>query len=377
MDTIICPSCGKKVEITKAIKHNIEEQARLEVDEKHKVELEKVKKDALEQSSKKIKEQFEFQIKQAGVERKEKDERIKSLIEKISELMRALSKSKQEKEEAKLEMQKQLALEEDKIRLDAQKKAEEREHLKLLEKDKQLQDAFKTNEELRRKLQQGSQQLQGEAFEEEFEKVLQKEFPNDKINPVGKGIRGGDIVQEVWDRNGNYCGKILWELKNTKTWNEQWIEKLKIDKRAIVAEYAVIISEVVPSHIESAKFYNDVWVTKHNFVIALACSLRLNLIQVAMSKRAIEGKKGKSDILFSYLSSTEFKHRIEAIVEAFTNMQEEIEKEKRYFSNKWARDEKNIRQVIDNTYGMHGDLKGIIGASLPQIKGLEMLEDGI
>ena len=229
---------------------------------------------------------------------------------------------------------------------------------------------------MKRKLQQGSQQTQGEAFELEFEKMLKNEFPNDTISEVEKGTKGGDIVQEVCDRNGNMCGKILWELKNTKTWSELWIDKLKGDQRSAVADYAVLISEALPDQIDTARFYKNIWVTKTNFVIGLACALRLNLIQIAMAKRATGGRKDKSELLFNYLSGTEFRLRIEAIIDAFTNMQLEIEKEKRYFSNKWARDEKNIRQVIDNTYGMHGDLKGIVGNTFPQIKGLQGLEDG-
>ncbi|MBI4079444.1 MAG: DUF2130 domain-containing protein [Candidatus Levybacteria bacterium] len=371
MNTVVCPNCGKDVEISLALTKQIEQDVILRQKERFAKELETVKKEALEKSAKKLQEQFSLQLKNAQEDAKEKDERINDLIEQITELTKSVRQSKRERDEAKLEMEKKLSEEEEKIRADAAKKAEEAQALKLAEKEKQLQDALKANEDLHRKLTQGSQQLQGEAFELAFETILQKEFSNDKIVPVGKGVKGGDIIQEVWDRNGNYCGKILWELKNTKAWNEQWINKLKIDQRAITAEYAVIISEVVPQGIDSAKFYKQIWVTKQNFMIALACSLRLNLIQVTMAKRAAEGKKEKMEILYSYLSGTEFKHRVEAIVDAFSNMQQEIEKEKRYFTNKWARDEKNIRQVIDNTYGMHGDLKGIIGSGLAQIKGLE------
>ena len=379
MNNITCPHCGKTVELSLAIKHQIEEEVLLVEKKKHEKELEEAKKAAIDQSSKQLKESFELQLKQLREDATAKEERNKQLLEQLTKLTEERRQLKKDKEEAMLEMQKKLETEEEKIKIEAQKKAEEENRQKLLQKDKQLQDTLKELEDARRKLQQGSQQLQGEAFELAFEETLIKEFTNDKIIPVAKGVKGGDVVQEVWDKNGNFCGKILWELKNTKTWSEQWIDKLKSDQRNVIAEYSVLISQVVPQDIDSAKFYKGVWVTKHSFVIALACSLRLNLIQVAMAKRAAEGKKDKMDILYSYLSSTEFKHRIEALIEAFTRMQGEIEKEKRYFSNKWARDEKNIRQVIDNTYGMHGDLKGIIGASLPQIKGIDeifSLEDG-
>lgn len=379
MEPITCPHCGKKLELSKALTLQIEKDIVAREKEKFKQELEAAQQKATETSLKKAEKQFELELKQASEEAQAKEAQNKKLIEQLTALTTQLRATKNEKEEVKLEMQKKLLEEEGKIRLDAQKKAEEDLHLKMAEKEKQLADAIKTNEEMRRKLQQGSQQTQGEAFELEFEKLLRQEFPNDQISEVAKGTKGGDLIQQVCDRNGNNCGKILWELKNTKTWSELWVDKLKTDQRTVVADYAVLISEAVPTNVESARFYKNIWITKRNFVMGLASALRLNLIQIAMAKRAVEGKKGKSELLFSYLSGTEFRLRVEAIIDAFTNMQVEIEREKRYFSNKWARDEKNIRQVIDNTYGMHGDLKGIVGNSLPQIKGLEdqlSLNDG-
>ena len=375
MNTIICPHCKKSVEISEALKHQFNEQQLVEINAVHAKELEKVKQEALDASSKKIKEQFEFQIKQAKEEAQDKETRIKNLIEQITELTKELRISKKEKDEAKLEMQKKLAEEEEKIRLDAQKKAEEEQHLKMAAKDKQLQDTLKELEDARRKLQQGSQQTQGEVFELEFEALLQKEFPHDKITPVGKGIKGGDIIQEVWDSRGNYNGKILWELKNTKTWGGDWIDKLKMNKRAINAEEAVLISEILPNEITTAGFKDGIWITKKQFVIGLASALRASLIQLYYVKTSIKGKDAKVELLYSYLSGIEFKHRIEAIIEAFTKMQTNIEKEKRYFASKWASDEKCIRQVIDSTFGMHGDFKAIMGNNLQSIKGLEFKDN--
>lgn len=377
MNDIICPHCNKSFEISEAIRHQIKNQELAKVELQHKQQLEEAKKEAEEVTKQKIREQFTLQLKQAQEDTQEKDERIKNLIDQITELTTNLRDMKREKDEVKLEMQKKLAQEEDKIREDAQKRAEEAHRLKILEKEKQLESALKEADDLRRKLQQGSQQMQGEAFELAFEDLLTHEFPNDIVSEVAKGTRGGDIVHEVVDQYGNSCGKILWELKNTKTWSEGWIDKLKQDKRDAHAEFAVIISEVVPTGIDSCKYYKGVWVTKQNFVIGIASSLRMTLIRVAMEKRAHDGKNDKKDIMYNYLSSVEFRNRVEAIVEAFTSMQNEIEKEKRYFNNKWSRDEKNIRQVIDNTYGMHGDLKGIMGNVLPNIKGLDLLEDGL
>lgn len=374
MDSVVCPHCGKKVEISAAIQHELIDKKLTEQKLQFEKQLEQTRKDSEDHAAKKAQEQFELQIKRLSQDSEEARERNKKLMGQIDELLEENRKSKREKEDMEMDLKKKLALEEEKIREDASKKAQEEQHLKLIEKDKQLEGALKELEDMKRKLQQGSQQMQGEAFELEFEEMLRNEFPNDKVEEVGKGVKGGDVIQEVWDRNGNSCGRILWELKNTKAWSEQWVGKLKTDQQSAKADVAVIISEAVPEGVDSAKFYNNVWITKRSFVVGLASALRYNLIQIAMSRRAQEGKKEKMDILYSYLTGTEFLLRVQAIIDAFTNMQQEIEKEKRYFSNKWARDEKNIRQVIDNTFGMHGDLKGIMGKSIPQITALEALE---
>jgi hypothetical protein len=374
MNTIQCPHCGKQFEISDALSHQIEQEVTERERKKHLEELEKVKQQALDESTKKIKDQFALQLKHAEEDKAHQEERNKELLEQITELTKQMREMKREKDEVKLEMEKRLAEEEEKIRISAQKKAEEEQHGKIAEKDKQLSDALKELEDMRRKLQQGSQQTQGEAFELEFESMLHTEFPNDKISEVAKGIKGGDIIHEVWDQKGNYNGKILWELKNTKTWSDGWVDKLKADKRAINAEEAVLISDALPSAVTVAGYYKGLWVTQRAFVVTLASTLRAKLIEMYYVKQSVQAKDGKMELMYTYLSGTEFKHRVEAIVEAFTNMQAEIEREKRYFSNKWSRDEKNIRMVIDNTYGMHGDLKAIIGKMLPQIKGLDVIE---
>lgn len=374
MNTIVCPSCGESVEISSALSAQIEQELLKKERQKHQKEIDEVRLKAIDESEKKLKEQFALQLKHAEEERIDAAKRNKELIEQITQLTKDMRELRREKEEVKLAMEKQLAVEEEKIRQDAQKKAEDEQHTKIAEKDKQLSDALKEIEDMRRKLQQGSQQAQGETFELEFESLLHNEYPNDKVQPVGKGIRGGDIIQEVWDSKGNYNGKILWELKNTKTWSESWVNKLKSDKRAINAEEAVIISDTLPGNMKIAGYRNGIWVTQRAFVVTLASTLRAKLIEMFYVKQSVQAKDGKMELMYSYLSGTEFKHRVEAIVEAFTDMQTEIEKEKRYFMNKWARDEKNVRMVIDNTYGMHGDLKAIIGKMLPQIKGLDAID---
>ncbi len=364
-NTIKCPKCGEEIEVNEAIQHQIEERI-----------IASTKLKLQEEAEKKASEKFDSKISIIEKEKEEEKERNKKLSIQIDQLLTETRELRRKDEDRELEMKKRLLDEEEKIRLEARKKLEEEHQLKDLEKEKLIDDLKKSLEDAQRKAQQGSQQTQGEVFELEFENILKKEFPNDFISEVGKGIKGGDIIQEVVDSHGNSVGKILWELKNTKTWSEEWISKLKSDKRNIVAEDAVLITQVLPNDMKSSGAYrNGVWVTKQESVIAIASVLRAKLIQLFMIKNANDGKDEKMNILFTYLSGIGFKSRTEAMLEAWTGMQEDIEKEKRYFSGKWARDDKRIRQVIDNTLGMRGDLEGIMGNSLPEISSLELPEN--
>lgn len=226
-------------------------------------------------------------------------------------------------------------------------------------------------ETLRAKIQQGSQQAQGETLELEIESKLKSEFPADKITEVKKGQRGADVLQEVVDRLGRSCGLILWESKNAQ-WSNDWIEKLREDQRQAKADLAVLISVNLPKGIESFVYREGIWIVGWKHFIPLSWALRFNLVSLYHERQSSEGKDEKMKILYQYLTGTEFKHRVEGIVEAFSNLQEELEKEKRYFNIKWARQEKEIRKVIDHTHGMYGDLQGVIGKSLPEIKTLEL-----
>ncbi len=374
-NTITCPHCKKDFQIDEVFRHQVEDEILKKAEQEFKKDLEAVKKDAEEKLTKKFEEKTHTELQDLQKQLQEQKIKNDELRGKELELRENTRKLEEEKKEFELKIQRQMDEERKIIEEKIIKTEEEKHHLKDIEKEKVIEDLKKALEDAQRKANQGSQQTQGEAFEIEFEELLSREFPNDIISEVAKGTRGGDIIQEVIDRNGNACGKILWELKNTKTWSELWVDKLKTDQRSITADYAVIISEAVPNGVESAKFYKNIWITKRMFVVGLASALRVNLIHVTGSKRSIEGKKDKMDILYSYLTGIEFRQRVEAIVEAFTGMQGEIEKEKRYFANKWSRDEKNIRQVIDNTFGMQGDLKGIMGNVLPEIKSLDLLEE--
>jgi len=376
-NTIICPKCGTAVEITAALKKQVESEVLAAEKRKHLVDLAEAEKKAFLSAEKRIKEQFELAIKTAKEDAEEEKKRSLALQKQLTEMTQLLRQLRREKEEAEMEAQKKLLREEEKIREETKARVEEEHHLKDEEKDKKLNDALKQMEEMKRKMQQGSQQTQGEVLELELENTLKNSFPGDDIKPVAKGIRGADIIQIVRGADGKVYGSIVWEMKNTKNWTEGWVTKLKDDQRTLKANAAVLVSVVLPSEVKnfSAYKYNDLWVTERRYIVGLATALRLNLRDVFLAKAASVGKSEKMEVLYGYLSSIEFKQRIEAIVEAFTLLQEDIEKEKRLFAAKWARQEKSIRKVIDQTHGMYGDLQSIMGVALPQIKSLQ-LEDG-
>lgn len=348
-NTIKCPHCGKEFEATEALKHEIEEQVGASLSAKYKIDLEDVKRKA----------------------EAEAKERVEKLTDQISELLDEIKKLREKDEEREIEMKKKLIREEEKIKIEVRTKADEEHKLKDLEKDNKLQQALDQIESLKTKIQQGSQQTQGETLELELETKLREEFPTDKILEVKKGQRGADIEQEVVDKLGRRCGKILWESKNAE-WSNGWISKLKEDQRQAKADLAVLVTVNLPDGVDSFAYRDGIWIVSWKHFIPLSWALRFNLVSLFHERTSSEGKDEKMKILYQYLTGTEFKNRVEGIVDAFSNLQEELEKEKRYFNVKWARQEKEIRKVIDHTHGMYGDLQGVIGKSLPEIKSLEL-----
>ena len=247
--------------------------------------------------------------------------------------------------------------------------------LKLKERDKQIEDLRKSLAEAKRKSEQGSMETQGEALELDLEANLNTHFPHDVIAPVPKGIRGADIIQTVHSANLPDCGAIIWETKNTKAWNSAWIDKLKDDQRAIGANLAVLVSSELPEGIRTFSQLDGVWVTSVAACIPLAMALRQQLLQVTFARSASEGKSEKMEMVYEYLSGDAFRHKVEAIVETFVGMQEQLNKEKRAYARLWKEREKQIERIIENTAGMYGDVRGLIGSAVPEIQALTLEDD--
>lgn len=401
---IICPKCGAKIPLTEAISRQIREELSKEFEastrqkEQSLIKTEKnlVKREkAIEERSKSIdkliakkladeKKRIEREVKKevkddVSLEMKDLNQQLEEYKKKLKDVEKTelnLRKQKREieqkQESFELEMVRKLDEESELIREEAVKKATEEHRLKDREKDKMMNDMKQQLEDLKRKVEQGSQQLQGEVLEIEIEDLLKASFPQDNIEPVPKGMKGADILHHVHEPSGQHSGTIIWESKRRKNWSDSWIEKLKDDQRAARAEIAIIVSTTLPKDIANFDIKNGVWITNYDSIIGLATALRFNLIQISKAKIVTEGKQEKMDVLYNYMCGTQFKHRVEAVVESFLSMKKDLDKEKVAMTKQWAKREKEIERVINNVAGMYGDMQGIIGSSLPQIESLEL-----
>ena len=390
-DHILCPHCNQQIPLTQALSHQLEQKYAEQLDQERKKmniaaqtwKQEQIKKLEADQHEKqkelettlkeKDKREMELNLKNTQNESEELKKRNEELGNQILELSKTLRQTKEDQERQKLELEKQRLEDQEKIRSAEQKRFEEQYRFQILEKDKRIQDALKLAEDYRNKLEQGSQQLQGEVLELELEKTLKQQFPYDDISPVLKGARGGDVVQTVKNSTGRECGKIIWESKRTKAWSNDWVVKLKEDQRQIRADIAVIISQVLPTTIKNFGYLDEVWIGDYHSVLGIAHALRRQLIEVSLVKNSLVGRNDKKEILYTYVYSVEFRHRVQAIAEAFNLMRNDLQKEKNWFRNKWNKQEKIIQQVMDNTYGMYGDLQGIIGKELADLEEINIL----
>ncbi len=396
-ENIICPYCKREIALSDALSKQVEEKydksyraAVKRKDEEYQVkvaELEKAKESVAEQVASAVKlakVRIEQDTKQKyesgiGIELKDLKQQIEEKNKKLEESQEKeleLRKKQREYEEKQKTLELEIARRIDEARLkileEVGKKATEDNRLKLAEKDKQLEGMHRQIEELKRKSEQSSQQIQGEVVEVELEKALQNEFPIDEILPVEKGISGADVIQRVRNSLGQNCGTIIWETKQTMAWSDKWLGKLREDQRAQKAEIAVIMSRALPAGINRFTQFEGVWVTNYECSLNLAHALRLSLMELANAKAAVIGKGEKMEAVYSYLISTQFRHRVEAIVEAFTTMKVDLDQERKAMNRMWSKREKQIESVLLNTSGLYGDLQGIVGSTLPQIESLEL-----
>lgn len=413
--TIKCPNCGTEIDINEVLYHQLENKYKNEhLAEKKKLEAEieakrkeyKTHLDSLkvkEEEFKEQKEKFEEEIKKA-TQIQLKAERVKlqedlrkEILDEQSESMALLQKQleeksnqvkelnvakaqigqlQREKEEmesaimakAELALNEKLKLEKEKI----QKATDEQNELKLRQKDEQLRQLQEQLQIAQRKAEQGSMQLQGEVQELAIEEWLKEKYPFDTIDEVKKGARGADCMQIVHTRESQNCGKIYYESKRTKDFQKSWIEKFKADMREKGADIGVLVTDVMPSDMQRMGLYEGTWICSFEEFKGLSAVLREQIIKIHHAMKSQENKTDKMSLLYGFLTSNEFKMQIEAIVEAFTTMQSDLDSEKRSMQRIWKQREKQIEKVLDNTINMYGSIRGIAGNAIGNIKALEL-----
>jgi len=406
---ITCPNCGQEFELSDALTGRIREhlrgellrevslreaklkeksedlkaqaaqisRSREEIDEEIEIRLKQRLADAEIKAARKIEEKYADRLKDMKGTIAEKDQAIKNFREQELALRREQRQLKEATESLELEVARKLDEERQKIRAEAERKLAEEHRLKDLEKDKMVNDLKASLEEMKRKAEQGSMETQGEVLEQDFETRLKTFFVHDDIQPVPKGIRGADLVQTVRTVMGAESGVLLWETKNTKAWSAAWIPKLKDDMIEVRAAIAILVSVVLPDDINRFGQVDGVWVSDPLSAIPLAAALREQLMAVSRERNASVGKNEKMEALYQYLAGVEFKQKIEGIVEAFTSLQDQLNRERRAMERHWKQREKEIERVVKNTVGLYGDMQGIIGGQIPAIPALELDEEPV
>jgi hypothetical protein len=403
-ETITCPKCRYEIEVTEALSAQITTKIRgqLEADAaRRRMELDrceetlKARERQVQEAQKAVKEQVQEQLaKERGtlegearkkaqeavaIDLKDKQAQIdeyKTKLKTANDAELALRKKERElvqkAETLELEVNRRLNEERERVREAVKKQTAEEYAMKEADNQKQIGDLRKQIDELKRKAEQGSQQSQGEVLELSLENFLRQHFPFDDIQPVPKGVHGGDVLQQVRDSLGKDCGVILWESKRTKNWSEPWLAKLRSDQRAAKAAQAVILTEAMPAGCDTFTSIEGIWVTNRTCLHGVAIAMRVALMEVANANRAIQGRQTKMDVLYGYLSGPEFRNRVTGIVEAFVTMRSELETEKRALQRIWAKREKQLDHALANTTGFYGDLQGIFGGGLAKIEALEL-----
>lgn len=429
-NTIKCPNCGTHIDIDEIFYHQIEEkfkqqhladqkklQNEIEAKRKeYKVHLDtlKIKEDALKEEKEKFDEELHRATKeQLKLERtKLMDELKRELVEEQSASMELLQKEleekskqvqelnaskamieqlKREKEEvssaAKVEAQKalseELRVEKEKLLAQAQEEKQlltkqvlEANELKLKAKDEQLEQMKRSLDDAKRKAEQGSMQIQGEALELAIEEWLSSQFPFDTIDEVKKGAFGADCVQTIHTRELQNCGVICYESKNTKAWSDGWVSKLKQDMLKTSADIGVLVTSVYPNGMDRMGFVDGIWVCSLDEFKGSVSLLRESLIRVHQTVQKEENRGDKMALLYNYLTGNEFGMQMKSIVDGFMTMQTELDKERRSLMASWKRRQKLIDGVLQNTTEMYGSLQGIAGAgALGHIEALELPEE--
>lgn len=367
---IKCPNCGHQFELNESLKGEVEKELRgkmLDWQKKKEEEFEKQKKSIEADAQKRAGEELSAKLKVLEEDARVKSQQLQDMQKKELELLRDKSALEEKQKNFELELEKRFLEKRKEIEDSTIKREQELFDLKMKEKDVQLEGMKKTIDDLKRRSEQGSMQTQGEAQELLLEGILKENFPFDLIEEVGKGVEGADCIQTIRNNSGTACGKIIYESKRTKAWSNNWIDKLKSDKRNTGADMAILVTQAFPKDMDRFGEKDGIWVCGFNEVSGLAHALRSGIIKIYEAQRAQEGKGDKMQMLYDYLTGNEFRGQVEAIVEGFMAMKNSISRERIQMEKMWKEREKQLEKVLLSTSGMYGSVKGIAGASVADI----------
>ncbi len=321
-----------------------------------------------EQIRKTVADDFESRLSLLQKTNTENEEKLRVSRLKETELLKYQQELRNKEAELELTLQKKLTEEREKLtenlrRIETEKSAQkETEYqLKLRELEKQLEDQKKLASEMKRKAEQGSMQLQGESQELALEEMLTLAFPFDRIEEVGKGVRGADCIQVVRNNLGAECGRIIWESKRAENFGGEWLEKLKTDMRALGADIAILVTRRYPKDMDSFGEKEGVWICSFAEAKALATVIRDGILRVYNASKSQENKGDKMNMLYAYLTGTEFSEQWKAIREGFLSMKISIQKEKDAMERLWKAREKQLEKVLLNATHIRGSIDGISG----------------
>jgi hypothetical protein len=380
--TLACPSCGTVIRLTEQLAAPVLERARAEMAARETAiaEREQALVRARAAQAAEIEARAQARAAALAAEREAamaarlaaQEEKLAAAQAAQAEHIRLARALEEERRELALTIERQVAERLGAEQARARAAAEEALRLQLGEKDQRIEAMKAQIDALKRRAEQGSQQLQGEVMELDLETRLRARFPADLIEPVPKGEAGADLVQRVVGPAGMPCGAILWETKRRKNWSEGWLAKLRDDQRALGAEVAILVSEALPTGLGSFDLVDGIWVAAPAAALPLAGALRQGLVALAAAGLAREGQATKMELVYGYLTGPRFRHRIEAVVEKIRDMHEDLARERKAMTRLWAKREAQIEGVIAATVGMYGDLQGIAGKAIREIEGLDL-----
>ncbi len=365
-----CPNCGHQFELNESLKNEVEKELRgkmIDWQKKKEEEFDKQKTVLVNDAIKKAGEETAAKLKSLEEDARIKTQQLQELQKKELDLLRDKNALEEKQKNLEVEIEKRFLEKRKEIEESAIKREQELFDLKTKEYKLQMEQQQKLIEELKRKSEQGSMQLQGESQEALLEEILKNNFPFDIIEEVGKGVEGADCIQLVRNNSGVVCGRIIYESKRTKAWSNSWIDKLKTDKRTSGSDVAILVSQVFPKDMDKFGEKDGVWVCNFSEVSSVSYLLRSGIIKVFETQKAQEGKGDKMKMLYDYLTGNEFRGQMEAIVEGFMAMKQSIMKERIQMEKLWKEREKQLEKVLLSTSGMYGSVKGIAGASVSDI----------